>query len=116
MFESFSNSYYVGRLYVKPESRDIPAINEADHEEVNAHVYGPDGVVRTDAPLVMKLNNSHVPVMGDASIPTGTLAVPSAMGGTNLPAEQSVLLAKSDRAAELLRYSGYRFGDDSQVA
>ena len=116
MFETFSTSYYLGRLYVEPSDRDVPAIQRADHERVNEHLYGDEGLFRTDAPLVMKLDNGHIPVLGDDEVPSGTLVVPESTTGDDLPAERDVLLAKSDRAAELLRYSGYRFGDDNAVA
>jgi hypothetical protein len=64
----------------------------------------------------MKLDQGHIPVLGDEEVPSGTLVVPETVDDGDLPAERDVLLAKSDRAAELLRYSGYRFGDDSAVA
>ncbi|MFC6872720.1 DUF5802 family protein [Halobellus marinus] len=116
MFEAFSTSYYLGRLYVEPSDRDVPAIQRADHERVNEELYGDEGLFRTDAPLVMKLDQGHIPVLGDEDVPSGTLVVPETVDDGDLPAERDVLLAKSDRAAELLRYSGYRFGDDSAVA
>jgi hypothetical protein len=116
MFETFSAGYYLGRLYVKPSDRDVPAIRQEDHERMNERLYGDDGVFRVDAPLVMKLDTGHVPVLGDEDVPSGTLAVPAAVDDRDLPGERDVLLAKSDRAAELLKYSGYRFGDDDAVA
>ncbi|MGQ4555256.1 DUF5802 family protein [Halobellus sp. GM3] len=116
MFETFSASYYLGKLYVEPSDRDVPAIQRADHEQVNERLYGDDGVFRVDAPLVMKLDSGHIPVLGDEAVPSGTLAIPEAASDDDLPAERDVLLATADRAAELLRYSGYRFGDDEAVA
>jgi hypothetical protein len=116
MFETFSKSYYLGRLYVEPSDRDVPAIRREDHERVNERLYGDSGVFRVDAPLVMKLDTGHIPVLGDDDVPEGTLAVPDDIDGRDLPAERDVLLAKSERAAELLKYSGYRFGDDGAVA
>ncbi|MFB6091793.1 MAG: DUF5802 family protein [Haloquadratum sp.] len=116
MFEAFSTGYYLGRLYVEPSDRDVPAIERTVHEQMNERLYGDDGLFRTDAPLVMKLDTGHIPVLGDDEVPSGTLAVPESAGGEDLPAERDVLLAKADRAAELLRYSGYRFGDDAAVA
>lgn len=116
MFEAFSTSYYLGQLYVEPSDRDVPAIQRADHERVNERLYGDEGVFRVDAPLVMKLDSGHIPVLGDDEVPSGTLAVPETVTDDDLPAERDVLLAKADRAAELLRYSGYRFGDDEAVA
>lgn len=116
MFGSFSTGYYLGRLYVEPSERDVPAIQRADHEAMNERLYGDDGLFRVDAPLVMKLDTGHIPVLGDEDVPSGTLAVPDSVTDDDLPAERDVLLAKPDRAAELLKYSGYRFGDDAAVA
>jgi hypothetical protein len=116
MFETFSKSYYLGRLYVEPSDRDVPAIRQADHEQVNERLYGDEGVFRVDAPLVMKLDTGHIPVLGDEDVPSGTLVVPDSVDDRDLPGERDVLLAKSERAAELLKYSGYRFGDDAAVA
>jgi hypothetical protein len=116
MFEPFSTGYYLGRLYVEPSDRDVPAIQRSDHERVNERLYGDEGLFRVDAPLVMKLDTGHIPVVGDEEIPEGTLAVPDTVGSRDLPGERDVLLAKSERAAELLKYSGYRFGDDNAVA
>ena len=116
MFETFSTGYYLGRLYVEPSDRDVPAIRQEDHERVNERLYGDDGVFRVDAPLVMKLDTGHIPVLGDDDVPEGTLAVPDTVDAEDLPGERDVLLAKSERAAELLKYSGYRFGDDGAVA
>jgi hypothetical protein len=115
MFETFSTGYYLGRLYVEPTDRDVPAIRREDHERVNERLYGDDGIFRVDAPLVMKLDTGHIPVLGDDDVPSGTLAVPDDIDDRDLPAERDVLLAKSERAAELLKYSGYRFGDDGAV-
>ena len=115
MFESFSDGYYFGKLYLEPADRELPAIQQDDHERMNAQLYGDDGVIRVDAPLVMKIDTGHLPVVGDASVPTGTLSVPRSINNGDLPAERSVLVAKSDRARELLRYAGYRFGDDAAV-
>jgi hypothetical protein len=116
MFEQFSNGYYLGRLYVEPYDGEVAAIQRADHEKVNEELYADEGVARIDAPLVMKLEQTHFPVLGDEGVPSGTLAVPSSLSVTDVPDEREVLLAKRDRAAELLRYSGYRFGDDDAVA
>ena len=109
MFEQFSSGYYLGRLYVEPHGGDHAVIHEDDHVRVNEHLYTTgDGVERTDAPLVMKLENGgHFPVLGDDSVPTGTLAVPEPLAPRELPDRREVLLAKADRAVELLRYAGW---------
>jgi hypothetical protein len=110
MFEQFSSGYYLGRLYVEPHDGDHAVIHRDDHVRVNEHLYTTgEGPERTDAPLVMKLENGgHFPVLGDDSVPTGTLAVPESVAPRELPDRREVLLAKADRAAELLRYAGWR--------
>ncbi|SFG46434.1 hypothetical protein SAMN04488063_2133 [Halopelagius inordinatus] len=115
MFEQFSSGYYLGRLYVEPYDGEVPAIHRTDHERVNEELYADEGVTRLDAPLVMKLEQAHIPVLGDEAVPSGTLAVPSSFADESLPDDRDVLLAKRERAAELLRYSGYKFGDDAAV-
>ena len=109
MFEQFSSGYYLGRLYVEPYDGDHAVIHDEDHVRVNEHLYATgEGVERTDAPLVMKLENGgHFPVLGDDSVPTGTLALPSPIAPGDLPDRREVLLAKADRADELLRYAGW---------
>ena len=111
MFERFSTSYYLGRLYVEPRDCDRPAIHDDDHEQVNEELYATgEGVERLDAPLVMKLDTpgAHFPVHGDESVPTGTLAVPTSMAEDDrLPDRREVFLATPERAGELLRYAGY---------
>lgn len=108
MFERFSSGYYLGRLYVEPYEGERAAIQRADHEQVNERFYATDeGVERLDAPLVMKLDGTHFPVLGDESVPAGTLAVPKRLAADDLPDRREVFLAKAERARELLRYAGY---------
>jgi hypothetical protein len=77
MFEAFSDGYYLGRLYVEPYDGDRPAMQRAQHERVNERVYATgEGVERTDAPLVMKLEDCHFPVHGATDVPADTLALP----------------------------------------
>ena len=110
MFEQFSRGYYLGRLYVEPTD-DSPAMCREQHEQVNEQLYTTDGgVERTDRPLVMKLGTHHLAVEGDATVPADTLAVPetilSATNVRNPPALAEVLLAKADRARQLLALTG----------
>lgn len=110
MFEQFSSSYYLGRLYVEPYDGDRAVIQRADHERVNSALYATgEGVEPLDTPLVMKLGGGHFPVLGDEGVPSGTLAVPERVASDDLPADCEVLLASPDRARELLRYAGYTF-------
>lgn len=108
MFERFSSGYYVGELYVEPHDCDRAVIQRADHESVNRQLYVTDeGVERLDAPLVMKLDGTHFPVLGDEGVPNGTLLVPRDWAGDDLPDRREVFLAKASRADELLRYAGW---------
>lgn len=107
MFERFSRGYYVGRLYVQPMPDGGPAICREQHEQVNRELYATgDGVERTDYPLVMKLGNHHLAVHGAEEVPADTLAVPRDLledtSVRNPPAFHEVLLAKADRAEQLL--------------
>jgi hypothetical protein len=68
-------------------------------------------------PLVVKLDNHHFAVHGEAGVPEDTLAVPDHVvgDGDNPPALREILLAKADRAAQLLRLSGQMDDPDGQV-
>ncbi len=113
MFEEFSRGYYLGRLYVE-RGEGAPRMCRAQHERVNRQLYTDgDGVERLDRPLVMKLGTSHFAVHGDGEVPADTLAVPDeVLDGTvrNPPALREVLLAKADRASQLLALTSDRPG------
>jgi len=86
MFEVFSRSYYLGRLYVTPTNGEHALMHSDQHERINEEVYATgDGVERLDAPLVMKLETSHFPVHGADAVPTNTLALPESMLGDRRP-------------------------------
>jgi len=109
MFEEFSSGYYLGRLYVEPHDGEQAAIRRDQHEHINEQLYATgEGVERLDAPLVMKVDSHHLAVRGEDDIPEGTLALPeTVLDDTrirNPPALKEVLLAKADRAAQLLEY------------
>jgi hypothetical protein len=110
MFEEFSSGYYFGRLYVEPCDGDRALMQRAQHERVNEQLYATgEGVERLDTPLVMKLDNRHFPVHGEDGVPSDTLAVPERLlddGVRNPPTLREVLLAKADRASQMLRLSG----------
>lgn len=119
MFEEFSRGYYLGRLYVEPYAGDRAVMQSAQHERVNAQVYATgDGLERLDHPLVVKLEDHHLAVHGAEDVPADTLGVPDtvldAAGLTNPPTLREVLLAKADRAAQLLEWFG--LGDDGATA
>lgn len=109
MFEEFSSGYYLGRLYVEPYEGEQAAIRRDQHECINEQLYATgEGVERLDNPLVMKVDTHHLAVRGEDDIPEGTLALPEHVVENtrirNPPALKEVLLAKADRAAQLLRY------------
>jgi len=111
MFEPFSTGYYLGRLYVEPYAGDRAVIHEQHHERVEDHLYEDDA-----GPLVMKIGTSHVSVHGAKDVPGGTVGLPeaalSAAGIDNPPELSEVLLAKADRAAQLLELGGDPSDDD----
>lgn len=111
MFEVFSNSYYLGRLYVAPTDGPHAVIQRDQHERINEAVYTTgEGIERLDEPLVMKLESGHFPVHGDDSVPANTLALPeSLLEGTrirNPPTLREVFLARRERARQLLEFAG----------
>lgn len=111
MFEQFSTGYYLGRLYVAPTTAAHAQMCKAQHERVNEQLYADgEGIDRLDRPLVMKLGSQHLAVHGDETVPADTLSVPeSVLSETtvrNPPTLQEVLLAKADRAAQLLGLTG----------
>ena len=111
MFERFSRGYYLGRLYVEPSADGSPAMCREQHEQVNRQLYTDgEGIERTDRPLVVKLGTRHLAVEGDEAVPADTLAVPedvlAEVDVANPPTLQEVLLAKADRARQLLSMTG----------
>ena len=111
MFEVFSRSYYLGRLYVTPSDGDHARMHSQQHERVNEELYATgEGVERLDSPLVMKLESGHFPVLGGDNVPANTLEVPEPiLEGTqirNPPELQEVFLARRERARQLLSFSG----------
>jgi len=112
MFERFSSGYYLGEMYVEPHDGAHAVLNEGDHQRVNEQLYASgEGIDRLDAPLVMKLDDRHFPVLGEEGVPSGTLALPPGYTDRRLPASSEVFLAKADRAAELLEYAGWTAPD-----
>lgn len=111
MFERFSRGYYLGRLYVEPSADRTPAICREQHEQVNEQLYADGtGIERLDRPLVMKLDTRHFTVTGDETVPRDTLTLPPELledtRVRNPPALREVLLAKADRARQLLDLTG----------
>ena len=107
MLEEFSAGYYLGRLYVEPHGGDHAVMDREQHREANEQVYATgDGVERLDHPLVMKVDESHFPVLGTDDVPADTVAVPDAvLERTRIddpPTAREVLVAKAERASHLL--------------
>lgn len=110
MFELFSKGYYLGRLYVEPNTDETAKICREQHERVNRQLYATgEGIEPLDAPLVMKLESNHFAVHGDESVPADTLSIPEELleetTVRNPPSLQEVLLAKADRAKQLLGFT-----------
>jgi hypothetical protein len=103
MFERFSSGYYLGRLYVEPHEDDRAVMHREQHGRVRDDLYDD---ADDPAPLVMKIGPTHVPVHGADGVPGRTVALPEAVlaatGVENPPALSEVLLAKADRARQLL--------------
>jgi hypothetical protein len=115
MFEQFSRGYYLGRLYVEPSSDETATMCQRQHEQVNEQLYTDGtGVERLDKPLVMKIGSTHLSVHGEEGVPADTLSIPEEMlegsAVRNPPTLQEVLLAKSDRATQLLELAEGRVG------
>lgn len=111
MFEEFSSGYYLGRLYVEPHGGEQAVMHGEQHEQVNEQLYATgEGIERLDLPLVMKIGPTHIPVHGGEGVPEGTVALPDHILEDarieNPPTLREVLLAKRDRAAQLLGLSG----------
>lgn len=112
MFEQFSSGYYLGRLYVEPGPGDHAVIHQRIHERLNEELYATgEGVERLDHPLLMKVGQSHVPVLGAPEVPERTLAVPEETlersGIRNAPALSEVLLAKPEVAERFFEGVGF---------
>lgn len=115
MFEQFSRGYYLGRLYVEPSSDETATMCQRQHEQVNEQLYADGtGVERLDKPLVMKVGSTHLTVHGEEGVPADTLSIPEAVleesAVRNPPTLQEVLLAKEDRATQLLELTEGRAG------
>lgn len=109
MFEAFSGGYYLGRLYVTPTDGDHALMDGSQHEHVNRELYATgEGVERLDTPLVMKLDSTHFRVHGDEGVPANTLEVPEELLEDSMirnpPQLQEVLLARRERARQLIEY------------
>lgn len=118
MFEEFSSGYYFGRLYIEPYDGEQAVMHRVDHEQVNEQLYARGNA--SDLPLVIKLGATHIPVHAADNVPGQTLGLPEfaleAAGIDNPPTFKEVLLAKADRAAQLLGVvKGRSFGRQPEL-
>ncbi len=118
MFEQFSRSYYLGRLYVEPRPGEPATMCRDQHQHVNEQLYGATAEgPGTDRPLVMKLGRRHFPVHGGEGVPADTLAVPPGVledvALRNPPSLREVFLATADRAGQLLRLTSGDVAEDA---
>lgn len=80
------------------------------HVEANEQVYDTGGPIeRHDHPLVMKIEQCHVPVFGADDLERDTLRLPEAVLVStrirNPPTVKEVLVAKAARATQLLEWT-----------
>lgn len=112
MFEDFSSGYYLGRLYVEPHDSPEPVIHDEEYRRIHGDVYGGDGEIAEEMPLVFKLDSQHLPVKGGEGVPSGTLGVPEGLVEEidldNPPSVKNVLLAKKRYAERVLELLGRR--------
>ncbi|MFC7226698.1 DUF5802 family protein [Salinirubellus salinus] len=111
MFEPFSGAYYLGRLYLEPHDAERVVMQRAQHERVNEQLYGGEdaAIRRLDHPLVMKVGNAHLSVHGADDVPERTLGFPPGLLerlDVDAPTLSEVLLAKAERAEQLLSLGG----------
>lgn len=110
MFEEFSAGYYVSRIYIERYDGEHPVMACEQHEAANEQVYATDeSIERLDHPLVMKIDETHVPVFTADEVPTDTLGLPEpVLESTRVdhpPTLKEVLVAKAERAAQLLEWA-----------
>lgn len=108
-FEEFSAGYYIGRVYIELYDGEHAVMDRDQHEETNEHIYATgEGVERVDQPLIVKVDESHFPVVGADDVPTDTLALPDVvLAETQIespPTVKEVLVAKAERASQLLEW------------
>lgn len=109
MFEAYSAGYYLGHFFVEPHRADYALMELDRHQDANTQVYAADeGINRLDNPLVVKLDNQHLPVLGAPGIPHDTLAVPEVVLETSQiddpPTLKDILIAKAEWASQLLAW------------
>lgn len=107
MFRTFSGGYYLGRLYVESCKDEHPKMRREQHEFVCEQLYRDEVDTDQNDILVMKLDGPHFPVEAEENLPRDTLIVPDELGDTDVENRRRVLLAKADRAEEMLEWYGW---------
>ncbi len=104
MYEEFSASYYLSRLYVRPYTEDKPAMHEDEHRALKTKIQNGD----ESKPLVVKIDKRYIPVWGDKGVPSSTLALPNRIadeiGLRNPPSLKEVLLLKAKALDRLIEF------------
>lgn len=104
-FEEFSDGYYLGQFIVVPGEVDLPTINDIVHENLQYRLY--DGA---EKPIVMKMGHRHFTVSKSADVATDemTCSLPflETLDFKNPPTQHEVLLAKADRAEQIIQMMG----------
>lgn len=106
MVEEFSAGYFLLRVYVEPHPGDRAVLNRADHADLRSRLYSTDeGECSTDLPLLVKVDEAHIPVLPGEGVPTGTLALPhEVIESTRIeapPSLREILLAKAEQTVRL---------------
>jgi len=106
MVEEFSAGYFLLRLYVEPHPGDRAVLNRGDHADLRSALYSTGTLDPSDdLPLLVKVDETHIPVLPGEGVPTGTLALPDdVLEATRIeapPTLREILLAKAEQAARL---------------
>lgn len=115
MFEQFSSSYYLGRLYVEPTADRQARMSEAQHAAINRQLYRSDeGAAGPLGPIVMKVGRRHFQVRGAPDVLDDRLTLPGAATEIEDAETRPVLLAKASRADQLLEFATGEGDDGAQ--
>jgi hypothetical protein len=93
MFKPFSNGYYIGFAFVKPDANsNTPEISPEQYDVIEQNIYNQSN----NHPMMkLKSDTGHFPISCGANLPPNTLTIPSKMVPESFQASgQHVLLAK----------------------
>ena len=100
----FSTAYLSGRTFIEPADREVSAVDPITYHDTAVAIYGDDAL-----PLVVRVGGRHLPVVGAADVPTGTLSVPAGLLSDATATECTILIARAAAARRLLSW-GYVAG------